>query len=182
MPKAPLTWLRDEALTPPRAPAAHHTGQQNRVDGSRFAVPPAAPKDQVYILREDDSRQHLDAVRRRCQRGSCCRPASATSRRNIAPECRQWLAAVRNQAAAQRPHCRTSAIRLYDEVTGGTADEDPRTPARPRQAGCEELGRIVSLSDFEYEALALPGVEKALALWDMQDNVPLLTAHRAAVR
>src|SRR6185312_2916612 len=38
----------------------------------------------------------------------------------------------------------------------------------------EELNRLVSLSDFEYEALALPGVEKASALWDIEDNIPLL--------
>jgi hypothetical protein len=65
-------------------------------------------------------------------------------------------------------------LRLYDEVTGGTAGEDASHIRQTASGRVQELGRIVSLSDFEYEALALPGVEKARAVWDTDGNIPLL--------
>jgi hypothetical protein len=173
LPKAPLTWLLDEALTPPREPEVSilvNEIEWKEVE-SLFA---SGPKDQVYILREDNSGktwvQFGDGV------NGAVLPSGVS---NVTAQYRTGNGANgwRQSGTKPQPNGRVqnlSEIRMYDEVTQGTADEDPAHVRQAAPGRVEELGRIVSLSDFEYEALALPGVEKALAVWDTQENVPLL--------
>lgn len=173
LPKAPLTWLLDEALTPPREPEVSILINQiewTEVE-SLFA---SGPKDQVYILREDNSGntwvQFGDGV------NGAVLPSGVA---NVIAHYRTGNAANgwRQSGTKPQPNGRVQnlgQIRLYDEVTQGTADEDSAHVRQTAPGRVEELGRIVSLSDFEYEALALPGVEKALAVWDTQENIPLL--------
>jgi len=173
LPKAPLTWLLDEALTPPRQPQVtilvNHV-EWTEVD-SLFA---SGPKDQVYILREDSSGNTW------VQFGDGTNGAALPSGiNNVTAQYRTGNAANGWRQSGAKPQAtgpipNLGQIRLYDEVTGGTADEDSSHMRQTAPSRVEELGRIVSLSDFEYEALALPGVEKALAVWDTQDGVPLL--------
>jgi len=173
LPKAPLTWLLDEALTPPREPEV--TILVNQIEwaevDSLFA---SGPKDQVYILREDNAGntwvQFGDGI------NEAVLPSGVG---NVTAQYRTGNAANgwRQSGTKPQPNGRVqnlSQVRLYDEVTGGTADEDSAHVRQTAPGRVEELGRIVSLSDFEYEALALPGVEKALAVWDTQENIPLL--------
>src|SRR5262249_54187932 len=63
-------------------------------------------------------------------------------------------------------------IRMPEESTGGAA---PETPDKAREAApgkVQSLGRLVSLADFETETLAIPGVSRAAAAWQLVDNVP----------
>lgn len=173
LPKAPLTWLLDEALTPPRQPEVTILVNQiawSEVD-SFFA---SGPKDQVYILREDNAGntwvQFGDGV------NGAVLPSGVG---NVTATYRTGNAANGWRQSGAKPHANgrvpnLTHLRLYDEVTGGTADEDSEHVRQTAPGRVEELGRIVSLGDFEYEALALPGVEKALAVWDTDDNVPLV--------
>jgi hypothetical protein len=174
LPKAPLTWLLDEALTPPRAPQAQIFVNQiewTQVD-TLFA---SGPKDQVFILREDDSGntwvQFGDGITG-ATLPSGVNNVTATYRiGNAANGWRQ--SGAKPQANARLANL--SQLRLYDEVTGGSSDEDGSHIRETAPGRVEELGRIVSLSDFEFEALSIAGVEKARAVWDTDGNVPLLT-------
>jgi hypothetical protein len=173
VPKSPLTWLLDEALTPPREPEVSilvNEIEWTEVE-SLFA---SGPKDQVYILREDNSGnswvQFGDGV------NGAVLPSgvgNVTAQYRTGNGANGW----RQSGTKPQPNGRVQnlgQISLYEEVTQGTADEDPAHVRQTAPGRVEELGRIVSLSDFEYEALALPGVEKALAVWDTQENIPLL--------
>lgn len=74
---------------------------------------------------------------------------------------------------------------LLEPVTGG-AQPEAAAGARVAAPGTmQSLGRIVSLADYEAEALAIPGVIKARAAWVSVDGAPLvrvtlLTDSRAA--
>ena len=173
IPKPPLTWLGDESLTPPRAPQL-----TIRVNGIAWApvdsLFPSGPKDQVYILREDYSGNTWlrfgDGVNGAVLPSGVGNVTALFRTGNAANGWRQ----SGNKPQANGRIANLTQVRVYDEVTGGTADEDPSHARQAAPGRVEELGRIVSLSDFEFEALAQPGVEKALALWDTQDNVPLV--------
>jgi hypothetical protein len=173
LPKAPLTWLLDEALTPPRQPQLSILVNQTewtQVD-TLFA---SGAKDQVYILREDSTGNTW------VQFGDGINAATLPSGvGNITATYRTGNAANGWRQSGAKPQPNASIanlanLRLYDEITGGTADEDSSHVRQSAPGRVEELGRIVSLEDFEYEALGLPGVEKALAVWDITDNVPVL--------
>jgi predicted phage baseplate assembly protein len=174
LPKAPLTWLLDEALTPPREPGV--TILIDEIEWTEVeSLFASGPKDQVYILREDNSGntwvQFGDGV------NGAVLPSgvgNVTAQYRTGNGANGW----RQSGTKPQPNGRVQnlgQIRLYDEITQGTADEDASHVRQTAPGRVEELGRIVTLSDFEYEAMALPGVEKALAVWDTQENIPLLT-------
>jgi hypothetical protein len=173
LPKAPLTWLLDESLTPPRK--SQVTILVNQIEwtevDSLFA---SGPKDQVYILREDNAGktwvQFGDGVNGATLPSGVNNVTATYRSGNGANGWRQ--SGADPQANAQIANLKL--LRLYDQVTGGTADEDGAHIRQTAPGRVQELGRVVSLSDFEYEALAIPGVEKALAIWDTADGIPLL--------
>jgi hypothetical protein len=173
LPKAPLTWLPNETLTPPREPEV--TILVNQIAWTEVdALFPSGPKDQVYILREDNAGntwvQFGDGVTGAVLPSGVGNVTAQYRTGNAANGWRQ--SGAKPQANARVPNL--SQLRLYDEVTGGTSDEDPAHVQQSAPGRVQELGRLVSLSDFEFEALSQSGVEKALAVWDTQDNVPLL--------
>ena len=59
--------------------------------------------------------------------------------------------------------------------TPSSGGEDPETGDTAREAApgrVQSLSRLVSLKDFESEALAISGVTKALARWGLNDGIP----------
>jgi hypothetical protein len=173
IPKSPLAWLFDEALTPPRKPQVRILVNQiewSEVD-SLFA---SGPKDQVYILREDNAGNTW--VRFGDGVNGATLPSGVG---NVTAVYRTGNGANGSLQSGANPQANVQVanlnqLRLYDEVTGGTVDENACHIRQTASGRVQELGRIVSLSDFEYEALALPGVEKARAVWDTDGNIPLL--------
>lgn len=173
LPKAPLTWLENEALTPPRKPEVTILVNQiewTEVD-SLFA---SGSEDRVYILREDDAGntwvQFGDGIQGARLPSGVGNVTAVHRTGNAANGWRQ--SGAKPQANGRVPNL--TNLRLYNEVTRGTADEDASHIRQTAPGRVQELGRVVSLSDFEFEALSLPGVEKALAVWDTEENVPLL--------
>jgi hypothetical protein len=173
VPKGPLTWLSDEAITPPRKPQIQvlvNNIEWDEVD-SLFT---AGPRDTRYIIRLDDAGNSW------IQFGDGINGARLPSGiGNVLITNRTGVSAngVRTPGTNPAPAGQAqnlTAIRLYEPVTGGAAPEtsDGARQTAPRRV--QSLGRLVSLSDFEYEALALPGVEKAQATWDLSGGVPLL--------
>ena len=57
-------------------------------------------------------------------------------------------------------------------ATGGAPAEDGQNAKNAAPGKIQSLGRIVSLKDFESEALAIAGVELASASWQLVDNLP----------
>jgi|CZKX01.1.fsa_nt_gi hypothetical protein len=173
VPKGPLTWLGDEALTPPRTPQLQvlvNDIEWTEVD-SMFA---ATPTDTSYIIRQDESGnswvQFGDGI-------NGARLPSGVG--NVLITYRTGVGANGDRTPGTNPQPagqaqNLSAIRLYDTVTGGAAPESSDSARQTAPGRVQSLGRLVSLSDFEYEALALPGVEKAQANWDLSGGVPLL--------
>ncbi len=173
IPKSPLTWLTDEALAPPRTPEIQvlvNNIQWNEVD-SLFA---AGPADTSFIVRLDNNGnswiQFGDGVN-----GS--RLPSGVG--NVLLTYRTGAGASGDRIPGTTPvqagqAQNLTAIRLYQTVTGGAAPEASDSARQTAPGRVQSLNRLVSLSDFEYQALALPGVEKAQATWDLAGGVPLL--------
>lgn len=175
LPKAPLTWLGDETATPPRDPQLLilvNGIAWNEVD-SLFA---AGPKDTSYVVRVNPQNgtswvQFGDGI------NGAHLPSGVA---NIVARYRTGVGANGNRKSGTTPQPSSAVqnlkkIRLYNEVTGGA---DPETGDHARQAApgrVETLGRLVSLADFEAEALLLPGVEKAAAAWDLTDGAPAVS-------
>jgi hypothetical protein len=70
---------------------------------------------------------------------------------------------------------RIAAVRALamPEGTYGGADREDGSNAREAAPGkVQGLGRLVSLRDYETELLAIPGVERVRADWDLVDDVP----------
>ena len=173
VPKGPLTWLIDETATPPRDPQLHvlvNNIEWNPVD-SLFA---AGPNDTGYIIRQDESGKSW------VQFGDGVNGARLPSGvNNVVITWRTGVGANGDRVPGTNPQPTGQAqnlasIRLYDTVTGGAQPESSGSARHTAPGRTQSLGRLVSLSDFEYEALALPGVEKAQANWDLSDGVPLL--------
>jgi predicted phage baseplate assembly protein len=57
-------------------------------------------------------------------------------------------------------------------ATGGDVPESGDNAREAAPGKIQSLDRLVSLKDFESETLAIAGVSKALAAWDLVDNVP----------
>ena len=70
---------------------------------------------------------------------------------------------------------RLQAVQLPGVITGGSESETPEVARAAAPGRVQSLGRLVGLSDFEAEALALPGVALASAAWGIAHGVPTVT-------
>jgi hypothetical protein len=174
LPAAPLTYLTAPDQTPPRAPALEVTvaGRAwTRVE-SLFGQPPDA---EVYIVREDDAGsswvQFGDGLRFGSRLPSGVDNVRARFRTGAGAHGPQ-----KEGTSVLAAHLdRLQAVRLSGVVAGG-ADRETADVARAAAPGrVQGLGRLVSLSDFESEALAMPGVALASAAWGIAHGVPAVT-------
>jgi len=171
--KPPLTYLLDTTQSPPQRPEL-----EVRVGGLLWqrveSFFDAAPRDSVYIVREaDDGKSFV-------QFGDGVRGARLpTGKGNV-------LATWRVGSGSRGPLKTGASVSakprfagfdkawLREPVTGGAAPEAAHSVKRAAPGSLQSLGRIVSLADFESEALSLPGVLKARASWLLMDGAPVL--------
>jgi hypothetical protein len=75
-------------------------------------------------------------------------------------------------------------VQLPGAVSGGAAPEAADKAREAAPGKIQSLGRMVSLRDFETEALGIPGVTTVTAAWALHDGVPavVLTVLLAAGR
>jgi hypothetical protein len=66
-------------------------------------------------------------------------------------------------------------VQMPDVVAGGAPPESGDNARDAAPAKVQSLGRMVSLEDFEAEAAAIPGVARAGATWQLEDNLPAVT-------
>ena len=173
LPKLPLTYLLDTSSAPPQLPEL-----EIRVGGVLWQRVASffgrGPRETLYIVREDKDGTSF------VQFGDGRTGARLPSGKgNVVAHWRTGSGAHGLPAGSDKP---AAAKRLpgFDDVwmlepaTGGAVPESAANARLAAPATMQSLGRIVSLADFEAEALSLPGVLKARAAWQLQDGAPLV--------
>jgi len=174
VPKSPLTFLPDSARTPPYAPEL-----EVRVDGRLWTRVPTlfgqATDAEVYVVRADGAGGHV------VQFGDGLSGARLTSgRNNVTAAWRVGTSARGDLAEGEEAKARErlkplSKVLMPGPVTGGA---DPETQANARGAApgrMQSLGRLVGLADYEAEALMVPGVLKAGAVFAAEAERPAIS-------
>src|SRR6266850_2804333 len=175
LPKAPLTYLESPGSTPPEAPELQiyvGTKQWTRV-ASLFG---RVADEEIYVVREDADNASwvqfgdgttgarlpsgVDNVVARYRTGTgafgALKPETTVQLGGRVPRLEKaWLPGV---------------------VSGGAEPESGDNAREAAPAKVQSLDRLVSLGDIEAEALAIAGVDKASARWDLVDNVPAILA------
>jgi predicted phage baseplate assembly protein len=170
LPKAPLTWLPDPGASPPVAPELEVWVSDRlwtRVD-SFFN---SGPTDEVYVVRQDvDENSYV-------QFGDGKTGSRLPSGvRNIVAIYRSGTGAF----GALKPGKTVQAKRLegldkvqLPGVASGGAEPETGEGARAAAPGrIQSLDRLVSLADVEAETLAIPGVTRTRAAWELFAGIP----------
>ncbi|MES9852188.1 MAG: hypothetical protein ABW170_10185 [Candidatus Thiodiazotropha sp. L084R] len=173
LPKAPLSYLLHNERTPPQVPQL-----EVYVDGILWqrveSFFTSQPTDRVYLVREDEAGNSL------VQFGDGehgVRLPSGVG--NLRARYRVGVAAYGPLAAEKTPKANDklqplSKLWMPQPVTGGAGAELHEEAREAAPARLQSLGRLVGLADYEAEALAQPGVRKALADWVASDGMPRL--------
>jgi len=174
LPKAPLTYHVAPSQTPPQAPAldvivAGRTW--TRVE-SLFGQGPGA---EVYIVREDGDGNSW--VQFGDGGGFGARLPSGVDNVRVAARTGAGAHGAQKESTKVQPGRldRLQAVQLPGVVSGGSEREGPDVARAAAPGRVQSLGRLVSLSDFEAEAHASPGVALASAVWGLADGVPAVT-------
>lgn len=173
LPKTPLTYLLDTTQVPPQLPQL-----QVWVDGIEWTEVNSlfgrGPKARVYIVREDAEGKSWvqfgdgkTGSRLRTGRGNVVavyrtsHGAHGPLKLDAKPQADKKPAALEN-------------VFMLEPVTGGAQPESMDGARTAAPGTMQSLGRIVSLADYEAEALSIPGVLKARAAWTSVDGSPLV--------
>ncbi len=171
LPKSPLTYHNLAGETPPEVPEL-----QIYINNRLWKRVPTLfnykPDEEIYIVREDangDSWVQFGDGKTGKQLPSGIK--------NIVAKYRTGIGAY----GALKPETKVQASGRLDKldkiylpgiVTGGAEPESGENAKEAAPGKIQNLNRLVSLQDFESETLAIPGVSKALATWELVDNVP----------
>ncbi len=171
LPKAPLTYHIVPANTPSETPeiAIYVDGRLWKQVDSFFG---RGKDEQIYIVREDAEGNSW------VQFGDGKTGARLTTGfKNVTAVFRMGDGAygplkqdTKVQASAKLKNL--DKIGMPMDATGGAQPEDSENARIAAPGKIQSLGRIVSLKDFESEALAIAGVASATAEWQLVDNVP----------
>lgn len=173
LPKAPLTYLFDETQTPAQTPEL-----TVYVDGIAWARVDtffnAGCEDAVYVVREDeDGKSYVQFGDGKNGR----RLPSGLN--NVTAVYRMGSGAYGPLKDGSHPQL-TGKLRNFDKlylpqaVAVGNGPEDASSARVAAPGKMQSLGRMVSLADIEAEALVLPHVLKAGAVWAAPEGVPLV--------
>ena len=174
LPKAPLTYHRDPAATPPEVPelTVYVQGREwTRVD----AFFGRGPDDEVYAVREDDEGRSYVLFG---DGKTGARLPSGVD--NVTATYRSGAGAYGAQKPATSIQARPiDAVRikrahLLGDVHGGAAAESMDNARAAAPGKVQSLDRLVTLADHEAEARAIGGVVRAEARWDLDDGLPVV--------
>ncbi len=171
LPKTPLTYLISTSDTPPEVPEL----QVYVSDRLWKRVPTLfgrGPEEQIYIVREDAENNSW------LQFGDGKTGARLPSGvKNVVAKFRTGTGAF----GALKPGTKVQAGAKLDEldkiqmpgVAAGGAEPEDGDNARDAAPGkIQSLDRLVSLHDFEAEAIAIAGVTKVSAAWQLVHHIP----------
>ena len=171
LPKAPLTYLISGSSTPPEVPELEiyvNDRLWKRV-ASFFG---RGPEEQIYIVREDAENnswvQFGDGV-------TGARLPSGIN--NVVARYRTGTGAFgelkpKTKVQAGKKLDELDKIQMPEVAAGGSQPEDGANARDAAPGKIQSLDRLVSLQDFESEALAISGVTKATASWELINNNP----------
>jgi len=173
IPKAPLTYLVSEGASPPEVPEllVYVAGRLWTRVPSFFA---RGATEEVYIVREDaDGKswvQFGDGITgARLPSGV----ANVSAAYRVGSGAFGALREGTTVSAGARLD-RLEKVRLPGVASGGTEAESAENARAAAPGKVQSLDRLVSLADFEAEALAIAGVWRAAAAWEMAGGVPSL--------
>lgn len=169
LPKAPLTYFVGEDATPPEVPELEiyvNGHRWNRVS-SFFGH---GPKDEIYIVREDSDQKSW--VQFGDGKTGTRLPSGIG---NVVARYRSGTGAYgpAKEGASPQPGEALKGLRKVYMPALATGGSEPEGAGKAREAApgkVQSLGRLVSLQDFETEALGIPGVEKVSAKWREKGN------------
>jgi hypothetical protein len=171
LPKAPLTYHIVTANTPTETPEAeiYVDGRLWKKVDSFFGRDPG---ENVYIIREDtDGNSWVQFGDGKTGARLTSGTKNVTARYRVGDGAYGPLKAdTKVQASAKLKNL--DKIQMPGDVTGGAQPEDTENARNTAPGKVQSLGRIVSLNDFEFEALAIPGVASASVAWQLVENVP----------
>lgn len=171
LPKAPLTYFNAKGETPPEVPEL-----EIYVNDRLWKRVPSffnrTSKEEIYIVREDANNESW------VQFGDGKTGAKLPSGiGNVTAQYRTGTGAygplkpnTTVQATGKLDHL--DKVWLPDEATGGSQSETGDNAREAAPGKIQSLGRLVSLKDFESETLAIAGVSKVSAAWQLVDNIP----------
>ena len=171
IPKSPVTYLISTADTPPEVPEL-----QIYVGGRLWTRVPSlferGPHEEIYIIRED------------AENHSWVQFGDGVTGARLPSGVKNVVAVYRTGTGAFGPLKPKSkvqggsklegldAIQMPGVVSGGSAPEEGDIARDAAPGKIQSLDRLVSLEDFESETLAMSGVSKASAAWQLVDNIP----------
>jgi hypothetical protein len=173
LPKAPLTYHNSPGETPPEV-----SELQIYVNDRLWKRVPSffgnGPKEEIYIVREDANGDSW------VQFGD-----GKTGKRlpsgikNVVAKYRTGTGAygtLKEETTVQPGDKldRLDKIQLLDVVSGASEPESGDNAREAAPGKTQSLARLVSLKDFESEALAISGVSKTLATWNLVDSIPVV--------
>ena len=171
VPKAPVTYLISDSDTPPEVPEL-----QIYVNDRLWKRVPSffdrRPDEEIYIVREDADNSSW------VQFGDGQTGARLPSGvKNVVARYRTGTGAFGALKANTKVQAggrldRLDKIQMPDVAAGGTQPEDGENARAAAPGKIQSLDRLVSVEDFESETLAIPGVTKAAAAWQLVDNIP----------
>jgi hypothetical protein len=169
--KGPLTYLISKSATPPEVPELEIYVN----DRLWKRVPSFFGRDadeEIYIVREDAENNSW------VQFGDGITGARLPSGiKNVVAKYRTGTGAfgelkpqTKVQGGKKLDHL--DKIQMPDVAAGGSEPEDGENARDAAPGKIQSLDRLVSLQDFESEALAISGVTKAAATWALVNNNP----------
>jgi len=169
LPKSPLTYHLQAGEYPPQVPELKvyvNDRKWKRVD-SFFD---RGSKEEIYLVREDGD--GVSWVQFGDGKTGARLP---TGFENVTAEYRSGSGAHGELQSGTKPQAAGTLtdlqkVHLKSEVTGGSQPETGEKAKAAAPMRTQGIGRLVSLQDYEYEALAVSGVIKATARWNVSDH------------
>ena len=171
LPKAPLTYHVSESATPPEVPELQ-IYVNNRLWKRVSSFFGRGPEEEIYLVREDEDDNSW------VQFGDGKTGARLPSGiKNVVAKYRTGTGAFGALKAGQKAQAGgkldgLDKIQLLDVASGGSEPEDGENARQAAPGKIQSLDRLVSLADFESEALGIAGVVKAAAAWALVHNIP----------
>ncbi|UJS16690.1 MAG: hypothetical protein L3J17_12350 [Candidatus Jettenia sp.] len=171
LPKLPLTYLNSAGETPPEAPElqVYVSDRLWKRVSSFFG---REPKEEIYIVREDANGNSW--VQFGDGNTGMRLPSGINNVKAVYRTGTGAYGALKEETTVQAGDKlnRLDKIQLPGIVSGGSSPETGDNAREAAPGKVQSLGRLVSLRDFESETLAISGVSKVSAAWQLVDNIP----------
>ncbi|HKC65922.1 MAG TPA: hypothetical protein VKB86_19920, partial [Pyrinomonadaceae bacterium] len=171
IPKSPLTYLHSESATPPEVPELQ-IYVNNRLWKRVSSFFGRKPDEEIYIVREDaegDSWVQFGDGKTGARLPSGIKNVAAAYRTGTGA-----FGALKEKATVQAGARleQLDKIQMPVPASGGAQPEDGENARDAAPGKIQSLDRLVSLEDFEREALAMAGVTRAAAAWQLVEGIP----------